>query len=156
MRVWFSFLIISCFISCDAFLNSKKEKQIPEKNVIDFSKVDVSPTFYNCKNASVLQKRTCFRNRISKIITNVLTSKDLNLSNSINEKIEVELLINKSGKVSINNIYSSDSIIENLPVLDSLIRVSVNKIPKLVPAYKNNLAVTTQYTLPIVLKTIEE
>lgn len=158
MRIRFLiFIILITTSSCDKFSSSKKKTKPELTTVIDFSKIDVSPTFYTCKNYDNVQKRKCFRDGIYKRINRVLQSKELQvLGASVNEEIEVRLLISNQGKVSIKSINASEFILEAIPSIDSLLHIAVKRIPLLHPAYKKDIPVATEYMLPITITTGEQ
>ncbi|OSY87488.1 hypothetical protein WH52_11525 [Tenacibaculum holothuriorum] len=151
------FIILITTSSCDKFSSSKKKAKPELTTIIDFSKVDISPTFYRCKDYENVQKIKCFRDGIYKRINRVLQSKELQiLDESINEKIEVRLLISNQGKVSIKDINASEFILEAIPSIDSLLHIAVKRIPVLHPAYKKDIPVATEYMLPITITTAEQ
>ena len=61
----------------------------------------------------------------------------------------VDLLINSKGKIVIEAMASSEEIRIQLPELDSVLRISVDKIPNVYAAIKRGIPVTTKYRLPI-------
>ncbi len=73
-------------------------------------------------------------------------------SKKINDTIFVKLIIDKTGKVILNDIKSSEFIQQQIPKLDSLIADGISSLPKLKPAIKRDMPVTTQFSLPIVIK----
>jgi hypothetical protein len=63
--------------------------------------------------------------------------------------VYVDLLINSKGKIVIEAMASSEEIRIQLPELDSVLRISVDKIPNVYAAIKRGIPVTTKYRLPI-------
>src|SRR5690606_26336094 len=118
--------------------------------VIDFSSVDVSPSFKVCD--SIIDKKAktdCFRNTIHQEIFNNLSKQKISAKNPISEIIQVQLEIDNKGNVSLKMIEASLLLQEAIPNLDSLITQSLLQLPTLFPAIKRGIPVTTQYQLPI-------
>ena len=149
-RVISLFLIILIGTSCE-FFNLKKKSQLQEVDtIIDFSSVDSSPTFKICKEfIDKEQKSNCFRNTIYTHISKSLAKHNFEVRKSIDEVIKVEVLIDRKGNTTVQRIISSDLIKESIKSLDSLVKVSVANLPKLFPATKRGIPVTTQYQIPI-------
>jgi hypothetical protein len=63
--------------------------------------------------------------------------------------VYVDLLITSKGKIVLEAMESSEEIKNQLPKLDSVLRISVNKIPNVYAAIKRGIPVTTKYRLPI-------
>tara|TARA_R110002073_G_scaffold113603_1_gene250619 strand:- start:7868 stop:8341 length:474 start_codon:yes stop_codon:yes gene_type:complete len=149
-RVISLFLIILVGASCE-FFNLKKKSQLQEVDtIIDFSSVDVSPTFIVCKSFIDKEKKTdCFRNTIHKHISESLAKHQLEVKNSVNEMIKVVVLISNKGVVSVQKIMASEILRNEIPTIDSLITVSLQDLPKLFPATKRGIPVATQYQIPI-------
>lgn len=150
MRV-LSFLILMMFItSCDKLSFSKnKENQVLD-TIIDFTAVDLSPSFSVC--ASIIdktKKSDCFRNSIHKKIGEELQKHTLTSKDSIDETVFVDLLINVEGKIILQEVSSSENIKKQLPALDSILQLSVDNLPIIFPAIKKRFPVATKYRLPI-------
>ena len=73
----------------------------------------------------------------------------MEVKNPIDETIQVSVLINNKGDVSIQKISSSEMLKKEFPAIDSLITISLQDLPKLFPATKRGIPVTTQYQIPI-------
>ena len=62
------------------------------------------------------------------------------------------MIINSEGIFTLDAIQSSNNIKKVLPHLDSLLRESVAKLPKIHAANKRGIPVTIKYSLPIRIK----
>lgn len=149
-RVLSLFLIILIGTSCE-FFSLKKKSQLQEiDTIIDFSSVDVFPTFDACKSFIDKEKKTdCFRNTIHQHISENLAKNKIEVKTPVNEIINVVVLINNKGIVSIQKITTSDVLKTEIPTIDSLISESLQNLPKLFPAIKRGIPVATQYQIPI-------
>ena len=149
-RVLSLFLIILIGTSCE-FFNLKDKSQLQEiDTIIDFSYVDVFPTFDVCKSYIDKEKKTaCFRETIHQHISKSLAKNKIEVKKPVNEVLNVEVLISNKGIVSVQKIITSDVLKTEIPAIDSLITASLQNLPKLFPATKRGIPVATQYQIPI-------
>ncbi|WP_369048603.1 hypothetical protein [Tenacibaculum sp. UWU-22] len=157
VRVVIFVLVLFCCTSC-RFFTLKKESSSANltDTTINFTKVDVSPSFTVCKNKIDEEKTACFRETIHQKIATSLAKHKFKIKDSINETISVTLLISSKGNIKIDTIISSKNIKTLLPKLDSLLYVSVAELPEVFPAIKRGIPVTTKYSLPIKIQLAEE
>jgi|TARA_B110000967_G_scaffold148716_1_gene152390 hypothetical protein len=147
----FSFLIVLIFFtSCDQFFPTNKNNPQKLDTIIDFTSVDFSPSFKVCDSLiEKVEKENCFRNTIHQEIGSELQKYTLRSKSAINETIYVDLDVNASGEIILKEVQSSKMIKNQLPVLDSLIRIAIEKLPNIHPAIKRGIPVTSKYHLPI-------
>ena len=147
----FTFIILLFFItSCDKMSFLKSEKIQALDTIVNFSSVDTSPSFKECDSIiDKHQKSNCFRTTIHQKIGAELQKHQFIIRDSISEIVYVDLLINSKGKIVIEAMASSEEIRIQLPELDSVLRISVDKIPNVYAAIKRGIPVTTKYRLPI-------
>ncbi len=148
----FSFLLLMIFCtSCNKLSVFKKTNPAPVVDtILDFSSVDVSPSFKVCDSIiEKANKTSCFRTTVHKEISKELLQHKLTIKDSISEIVFVDLIINSKGNFVLDGIQSPENIKTALPRLDSLIKVSVQKLPIIYPAIKRGIPVTTKYRLPI-------
>jgi hypothetical protein len=143
-------MLILCCNSCDKLLFSQKDKKQVLDTIVDFNSVDFSPSFKECDSlVDKAQKSDCFRSTIHKKIGEELQKHSLTIKESIDETIFVDILITKKGVVIFKEITSTENLKQQLPVLDSLLRQSIPKLPYIYPAIKRGIPVNTMYKLPI-------
>ncbi|QTE24540.1 hypothetical protein J3359_15305 [Polaribacter cellanae] len=147
----FSFLILILFcISCDKLSFKKKANKQVLDTVVNFSSVDTYPSFKVCDSLiEKAQQEDCFRNTIHKKIGEELQKYEFAIKDSIFEVVIVNLLINSNGNIELETIESSEIIKQELPKLDSILKISIQQIPTIYPAIKRGIPVTTKYRLPI-------
>jgi hypothetical protein len=150
--VIFLLVVFSC-LSCDSFSKENKIHKIDA--VIDYSKVDVSPSFKKCENLSIKDKKVCFIEEISHRIQFSLVIHNFTTKEFISETVLIDLLIDASGIFKLKKITASNKINNQLPKLDSILRSAINNLPKITPAFKEGIPVTVQYKLPVKI-TIKE
>ena len=150
----FSFFICLLLVSCSYLEKFNKREVIPEVDtIVDFGKVDAYPLFLNCKDIPSREKQqVCFQLEMANHIYATLKSYSLSTSKALNDTVLVKLKVDATGLTSLSGVHISDETKSLLPQFDSLIKVSLQKLPKLEPAIKRNMPVTTEFTIPIILK----
>ena len=151
------FTLVFCTIlvaSCSYFENkSTKESLHVVDTIVDFNSVDAFPLFPECKDIpSRVKQKICFQIEIAEHIHASLKQYDLNSKELINDTVLVRLKINSLGVASLSSVQISNKTEELLPEFDSLLKVSLQKLPTLLPAIKRDMPVTIEFTLPIILK----
>ena len=151
------FTLVFCTIvlaSCSYFENkSTKEPLQMVDTIVDFNSVDAFPLFPECKDIpSRAKQKICFQVKIAEYINASLKQYDLNAKEFINDTVLVKLIINSRGIASLSSVQISNKTEALLPEFDSLLKVSLQQLPTLLPAIKRNMPVTTEFTLPIILK----
>ncbi|CAM1350791.1 hypothetical protein [Tenacibaculum crassostreae] len=137
------------FVGCEFFSSEKKDSDKNFNTVVDFTQVDVSPVFDNCKELSDSEKATCFREEIHTRITSSLQEYQFVSEENINELVVIDLLIDINGNCILKKINTNDEIINQFPQLKDAITFAIESLPKVIPAKKQDISVATQYTLPI-------
>ena len=155
MNLRFSILFLCglLFVSCEFFQKKELSNDIAVDTIIDFNSVDIFPLFPKCDSiVSQNDQKICSQIKLSQHINASLSSTQIITSKKINDTIFIKLIIDKTGKIILNDIQSSEFIQQQIPKLDSLITNGIDSLPQLKPAIKRGMPVTTQFTLPIVIK----
>lgn len=150
LRVLIFLFLMIFFTSCDYFSFSKNKNLPVLDTIVDFSSVDTFPSFPVCDSIFEKQKKAaCFRKTIHLKIGEELQKHQFTIQDTIEEIVYVDLVINARGEFILAAITSSPYIQTQLPTLDSVLKVSVLNLPKIFPANKRGIPVTTKYRLPI-------
>ena len=150
LRIFSLFLLFLLITSCDNFSFSKNKNLQAVDTIVDYTSVDFSPSFKVCDSIiDKHQKSNCFRTTIHQKIGVELQKHQFVIRDSISEIVYVDLLINSKGKIILEAMDSSEEIKIKLPKLDSVLRISIDKIPNVYAAIKRGIPVTTKYRLPI-------
>jgi hypothetical protein len=150
LRVFTLLVLLIFCTSCNQLIGFDNSKSEALDTLVDFSSVDLSPSFPLCDSIIAKQEKSaCFRNTIHAKIGAELLQYSFVIKDSISETIIVHLLITAKGTIVLDKIQSSKNINIQLPALDSLLKVSVRNLPKIRPAIKRGIPVTTKYSLPI-------
>ncbi len=121
--------------------------------IIDYNSIDIFPLFPKCDSIpSIDKQKICTQIKLSQHIYASIADHQIMTSKPVNDTIFVKLKIDSAGKSILSNIQSSEFIKTEVPNMDSLIKSGIEKLPLLKPAIKRGMPVTTEFTLPIVLK----
>ena len=150
LRLVFLLSLIALIQSCQFFPIGTNSTIENVETIIDFSSVDVSPSFAICDSLLEKEAKTaCFRTTIHEHLFKSLSAQHIVALNSISEIIQVHLEIDKKGIVSLQSIEATNEFKQSIPSIDSLIQVGLKSLPALFPAIKRGIPVTTHYQLPI-------
>jgi hypothetical protein len=150
----FLFLITLC--SCD-FIDKKKvysnDILKEELQTFNWNDVDQYPTFESCDaTLDKASKKACFENTLRQILNENLAKYQIIVSEEIHDTIQLQITIDSQGVFVINDIVSSEQTQTEIPQLDSLLRKSLDSLPKIYSAIKRSQQVKTQFSLPVIIK----
>lgn len=150
------FLLLISLTSCDYFNKKKVYSEDLLENELEmftWNDVDEYPTFASCDSTSGKEnKKQCFENTLRDILNTNLSQYHIIVSESIEDTVQLRITIDKEGEFSINSIKSSLITKKEIPQLDSLLRRSLDSLPRIFPAIKRSQQVTTQFSLPVIIK----
>ena len=146
-----SLLIIS---SCQSDLNNRSSINNNEK--ISWENNDELPSIELCND--LVEKnliKECFKKFLSNEILKNLNFSEIIINDPINDTVNVTLLINNKGMISISTKIIPNNIIEVIPKFDILLNNAIDSLPIVLPAIKTSLGVSvnSKFQLPIILKT---
>lgn len=145
------FLLFSC-----TYLDVNKSKKEFIKKVdtlVDFNSVDAFPLFPICKDVPSREKQQiCFQLNMSQYIYAGIKNYKVMVNREINDTVFVKLIVDSKGKTRLSSIKMSKQTSALFPKFDSIVKVSIDSLPNLYPAIKRSVPVTTEFTLPIILK----
>ena len=150
MRYFLYICLLFSFTSCEYF-SFEKNKNVEKINMdVDYTSVDVSPSFKVCDSLIDKDKKSsCFRTTIRQEISSSLANQSIQVAQSIDETIEVAITIQSNKEIKLTSIKSSDSLLVILSSLKDILKKSVEELPTIYPAIKRGIPVTTVYKLPI-------
>ncbi len=152
-RVFLFFICGYFLISCQFFQKKELSSDTLIDTIIDYNVIDVFPLFPKCDSIpSQAKQKICSQIKMSEHFYASLAASKIVTSKKVNDTILVSLIIDNSGIVSLSKIESSDFIQQQIPQLDSLIKLSVEEFPQLKPGIKRGIPVATAFSLPIVVK----
>ena len=114
--------------------------------------LDENPSFKECEDiATKDEKLKCFTGNLSKLYQEMLNSQKLAIGDALSDTVKVTLLINNEGVISVKEVEMSEKTKELLPSLDDLLRSETEKFPPIIPAKKNQVNVSSEFVLPLVI-----
>ena len=147
--------IILVSYSCD-FISPKKmalRNTVLLDTVIDYNDVDVYPLFLDCNNCDSSEKQNlCFEMELIRRLQKIMGEEILEGSLKSQDTLNVEVLVDTNGKISIVEINKPESLEANFSEIDSLLFESFAALPNTVqPSLKRGIPVNSKFTLPIVI-----
>jgi hypothetical protein len=145
--------MICIFTSCDYLSFRKNNKQEKLDTIVNVKEVDVFPSFKVCDSIiDKAGKTDCFRSVIHQEIAQNLASENIKVKRPVDETITVVITIHSEKIIALKSISASDSLHREIPDLKKMIEKSIAKLPKVFPATKRGIPVTSEYILPIRVK----
>ena len=130
------------------------DKQEAQKRLADLGdEVDEYPSFKECESITTKdEKLKCFTDRLSKAYQEALNSQKLAIGGALSDTIKVTLVVSNEGVLSVKSVEASDNTLELLPDLEKILKDKTAGFEfVLTPAKKNQVSVTTEYVLPLVI-----
>lgn len=150
------FLLIFLLTACDYLENQKVNSEDllkEELQTFNWNDVDTYPTFNSCEAMTTKEdSRVCFQNTLLQHVNNYLGRQNIVVSEDVNDTIRLKLIIDNRGHLEIEDVAIKPETQFQIPEIDSLLRQSLNGVPKIFPAIKRGQQVTTVFELPIIVK----
>ena len=130
------------------------DKQEAQKRLADLGdEVDEYPSFKECESITTKdEKLKCFTDRLSKAYQEALNSQKLAIGGALSDTIKVTLVVSNEGVLSVKSVEASDKTLELLPDLEKILKDKTAGFEFVrTPAKKNQVSVTTEYVLPLVI-----
>ena len=143
-------LIIS---SCQSNLNKVEADNNIEK--ITWTSNDEFPSIELCNELSESRLvNDCFRNFLSSEILKNLKISKIIIEKPLNDTVNIELLIDNKGKISISDKVIPENIIQMISNFEIFLDNAIDSLPIVLPATKTTLGVSvnSKFQLPIILK----
>lgn len=159
---WFPMKKISLLFLFLALLgcNDFETKKITSEQVLEleskslnWKEVDQYPAFENCKNISELEKaRDCFEATVANSVYTYLARQEPIVTETIDDTVYVHLEISKTGKPNLESVEADTLVTNQIPELKMWLQQSIDSLPKIYPASKRGIPVSSVFTMPIVIK----
>jgi hypothetical protein len=149
----FGFLLL---VSCNYFDVKKTTSDAilnEELKTFNWSDVDDYPSFASCNDdVSKEEKKACFQNTLTAIITNRIQRDTIIVSQNIDDTIFIKFQISEQGKLSLLEAKVDSVTRHEIPNIDELLINSLDSLPKIYPAIKRGQQVKTAFTLPVIIR----
>ena len=130
----------------------QEQKMAAERFEALGKELDENPSFKECEDiATNDEKLKCFTGNLSKLYQEMLNSQKLAIGDALSDTVKVTLLINNEGMISVKEVEMSEKTKELLPSLEDLLRSETEKFPPIIPAKKNQVNVSSEFVLPLVI-----
>ena len=151
------FVLLFCFFySCNYYEKKKLDSDtilMEELKTFNWNEVDRYPNFENCENSIDFQNsKNCFEQTITTYISEYFETQNIIISQTVKDTIRIDLLVSKNGELQISKIQTQELTREQIPSLDSILKRSLEGLPKLYPAIKRSQQVQTAFQLPIIFR----
>ncbi|MFQ3341149.1 MAG: hypothetical protein ACI9TK_000807 [Flavobacteriaceae bacterium] len=138
------------FSSCHFFESTK----IPAKEIktaSNWSEKDQAPSFSSCEGQEAEDEASCFEETISFTILNYINENPWIASETIDEEVIMNLLINKEGLITLESVDASNDVLAAIPDMENSLIEAVNLLPQAQPAVKTNVGtlVASSFQLPL-------
>lgn len=149
-------ILLPLYFGCNNFETKKissEEVLDQETRSLNWKEVDEYPAFENCKNISELEKaRDCFEVTVANSVNSYLARQEPIVTESIDEVVYVHLEISKTGKPTIDSVEVDTLVTNQIPELKMWLQQSIDSLPKIFPASKRGIPVSSVFKMPIVIK----
>ncbi len=147
----FTLILTSCNFETKKI--SSEEVLEQESRSLNWKEVDEYPTFENCKNTNGLTAaKNCFERQVATTIYSFLSSQQPVVTESINDTLFIYLEITKEGKPQIDSVKVDTTLTNQLPEIEQWLRQSIDSLPRIYPASKRGIPVSTVFKMPVVVK----
>ena len=158
-KILLSILCISLYAcqeskSAEPEITQEEVDKQAQKRLADLGdEVDEYPSFKECESITTKdEKLKCFTDRLSKAYQEALNSQKLAIGGALSDTIKVTLVVSNEGVLSVKSVEASDNTLELLPDLEKILKDKTAGFEfVLTPAKKNQVSVTTEYVLPLVI-----
>lgn len=145
------------FGSCDIFTSKEvKTQELVDREMqnINFNDVDQFPLFENCDETHTKEEnRQCFEKTLLHHFSTTLEGFEFVLKEAMVDTLYVDFLVDKKGKISVLDIEHNAIVEEQIPEFDAIITRGLQTLPKVSPALKRGIPVTTKFRIPIIVNT---
>ena len=156
MRIKLLLLLFLVVTGCNNFETKKitsEEVLELETKSLNWKEVDEYPAFENCKNISELQlARECFEATVANSVNAYLARQEPIVTEAIDDTVFVHLEISKTGVSTIESIEVDTLVTNQIPELKLWLQQSIDSLPKIYPASKRGIPVSSVFKMPIVIK----
>ena len=130
----------------------QEQKMAAERFEALGKELDENPSFKECEDiATKDEKLKCFTGNLSKLYQEMLNSQKLAIGDVLSDTVKVTLLINNEGIISVKEVEMSEKTKDLLPSLGELLMSETENFPPIIPAKKNQVNVSSEFVLPLVI-----
>jgi hypothetical protein len=143
-------------VSCRYF-----ENQVPDEDAllqqrlkeIDWKEVSSYPSIAECDSITdKALKKECFFTTLARLVQQKLGADTLAMLAPQMDTIQLKVTVFPDARITFEPQFVTDSLNENHAKLDSIITARLVDFPKIEPAQKEGVPVTSQFILPVIIE----
>lgn len=147
----FLVLLVSCNFETKK-ISSEEVFQL-ESQTLNWREVDEYPAFEDCQQERELTAaRNCFERKVAENIYAYLARQQPVVTQSIDDTLYLHIQINREGKPEIASMEIDSTLTKQLPDIRTWLHQSIDSLPKIYPASKRGIPVSTKFKMPVVVK----
>lgn len=147
----FTIFLVSCNFETKK-ISSEEVLQL-ESQTLNWKEVDEYPAFEKCQNETELTAaRDCFEREVAQNVYAYLAKQQPIVTEAIDDTLLLYLQISKSGRPEIDSVEIDSTTTKQLPNIRAWLDQSIDSLPKIYPASKRGIPVSTVFKMPIVIK----
>ena len=159
-----SLLFISLFwvfslTSCEFFASPEtKTRELVEEELsaIDWNEVDQYPLFAACEESSSKpEQQSCFEQNLVLHLSMSLQDFEFQSEESLSDTLYVDFMVDNQGRISVVSMDKNAGFSKQNPEFERIVSRSLRSLPKLEPAIKRGIPVSSRFRIPLVLQTDE-
>ena len=132
---------------------SSEEVLDQESKSLNWREVDEYPAFEHCRNITDIDKaKECFESTVATSVNNYLSRQEPIVTEAIDDTVFVHLEISKTGVPTIESIDSDSLVTSQLPELQLWLKQSIDSLPRIHPASKRGIPVSSVFIMPVMIK----
>lgn len=155
MKFFIVSILVLMLLSCENFKVKKTSSEAilkEELQTFNWSDVDQYPSFENCESSiSKAEKKVCFQYTLTNHITDFLQNERIVVSQDIYDTVLLQMQVSKQGELKLLDVKMDSLTQREIPEIDSIIRNSLDSLPKIFAAIKRGQQVTTEFSLPLII-----
>lgn len=124
-----------------------------ESQTLNWKEVDEYPAFGDCQQETELTAaQNCFERKVAENIYAYLARQQPVVTQSIDDTLYLHIQINREGKPEIASMEIDTTLTNQLPDIRTWLHQSIDSLPKIYPASKRGIPVSTKFKMPVVVK----
>lgn len=143
--------------SCEFFASPEtKTQQLVEEELsaIDWNEVDQYPLFDTCEEtASKPEQQNCFEQNLVMHLSMSLQDFEFQSDQSLADTLYVDFMVDNQGRISVVSMDKNPEFSMENPEFERIVSKSLRSLPRLEPALKRGIPVSSRFRIPLVLNT---
>ncbi len=148
-----------CLVSCEWFASSEtKTRELVEQEMrsINWNEVDQFPLFEACEEtASKPEQQECFQNTLIMHLAMALQDFEFRSDQSLTDTLYVDFLVDNQGGISVLSVEENPLLTAENPEFERIVSGTLRSLPRLQPALKRGIPVSSRFRIPLLIETHE-